>query len=136
MGQASVTRTVDVPADALWKLIEDFGDTSWMPAGTPSEVVGEGPGMARLIGPPDQAIREQLESVDPASRTLVYTIPENVPFPVSGYRSTLQVREAGTGSELTWSCEFQPDGSEDEARAAIEQMYGVMIGWIAERASS
>ena len=136
MGHASVTRTLDVPADALWKVVEDFGDTSWMPAGTPCEVVGAGPGMARLIGAPGQQIREQLESIDEAERTLVYTIPENVPFPVTDYRATMQVREAGSGSELSWSCEFEPDaGADQDARNAIEQIYGVMIGWIGEKAA-
>lgn len=135
MGHVCVKKTLDVPVDALWKIVGDFGNTSWMPTGTPCETVGEGPGMARLIGTPGEQIREQLESIDEATRTLVYTIPENIPFPVTGYRATMQVREAGTGSELSWSCDFEPqDGSEAGARAAIEQMYNVMIGWIAEKA--
>lgn len=136
MAHVSVTKTLDVPADALWKVVEDFADTGWMPTGTPCETVGEGPGMARLIGPPGQQIREQLESIDVTTRTLVYTIPENVPFPVTDYRATMQVREAGAGSELSWSCEFEPEaGAEQAARAAIEGMYGVMIGWIGEKAA-
>ncbi|MBW2244269.1 MAG: SRPBCC family protein [Deltaproteobacteria bacterium] len=136
MGHASVKKTLDVSADALWKVVQDFGNTSWMPAGTPAEIVGEGPGMARLIGAPGQQIREQLESVDEASRTLVYSIPENVPFPVTNYRATMQVRQEGEGSELTWSCEFEPnDGAEEKARTAIEGMYAVMIGWIGEKAA-
>jgi hypothetical protein len=32
MATARVTRALDVPADALWKLVAAFGDTSWMPA--------------------------------------------------------------------------------------------------------
>ncbi|MCP5056734.1 MAG: SRPBCC family protein [bacterium] len=136
MGSASVKKNLDVSADALWKVVEDFGDTSWMPEGTQVELIGAGSGMARLIGPPGQQIREQLESVDEASRTLVYTIPENVPFPVTNYRATVQVREAGAGSELSWASEFEPEaGAEETAPAAIEGMYAVMIGWIGERAT-
>lgn len=132
MGLATVTQAMDAPADAVWKLIADFGDTSWMPGGMPVELEGEGPGMARIIvAGPDTRIREQLESLDPDTRTLVYTIPEGVPFPVTGYRATMVVAPSAEGSDLTWSCEFEPDGvSEDEARGAIEQMYGVMIGWL------
>ncbi|MCP3985693.1 MAG: SRPBCC family protein [bacterium] len=137
MGRASVKKTLDIPVEALWKVVREFGDTSWMPAGTPSEVIGEGPGMTRLIGPPGQQIREQLESVDEASCTLVYTIPENIPFPVKTYRATVQVREAGDGSELVWACEFEPeDGAEESARAAIEGIYAVMIGWVGDKAAS
>ena len=87
--------------------------------------------MARIIeAGPDQKIREQLESLDPEQRRLVYTIPQGVPFPVTGYRATMTVDETAEGSDLTWACEFEPDGvPEEEARKAIEQMYGVMIGF-------
>ena len=135
MATARVTRTLDVPADALWRLVAAFGDTSWMPAGTQVTVHGSGPGMERRINAgPGKVIRERLEFADTASRKLVYTIPENVPFPVKDYRATLQVREKGTGSELEWSASFEPlAASEGEARKAIEGMYGVMIGWLEAR---
>jgi hypothetical protein len=135
MATARVTRELDVSADALWKLVSSFGDTSWMPGGAQVTVRGSGPGMERRIAAgPDKVIRERLEFVDAASRTLVYTIPENVPFPVKDYRATMRVRAKGTGSELDWSATFEPAGaSEAEARKAIEGMYGVMVGWIRDR---
>jgi len=138
MATARVTRELDVPAAALWKLVAAFGDTSWMPAGAQIEVHGSGPGMERRItAGPDKVIRERLESVDEKSRTLVYTIPENVPFPVKDYRATMRVREKGAASELDWSVSFEPAGaSEADARKAIEGMYGVMIGWIEARAKA
>jgi hypothetical protein len=135
MGHARVTRALHVPADALWKLVSSFGDTSWMPGGAEVKVVGAGPGMERRITVgPDKVIRERLEFADTASRTLVYTIPANVPFPVRDYRATMRVRAKGSGSELDWSASFEPDGaSEADAAKAIETMYGVMIGWIEAR---
>jgi hypothetical protein len=134
MASARVTRTLDVPADRLWGLVASFGDTSWMPGPPKVELVGSGPGMERRIQGPDKAIHERLESVDEASRTLVYTIPVNVPFPVTGYRATMRVRAAGAGSELDWSASFAPNGGDEEsARKAIEGMYGIMIGWIESR---
>lgn len=135
MATVTVKRTLEVPADRVWKLVADFGDTSWMPGPPKSELVGSGPGMERRIpAGPGKVIREQLESVDQASRTLVYTIPENVPFPVKDYRATMRVTGAGAGSELEWSASFEPVGT-DEAAAAkgIEDMYGLMIGWIETR---
>jgi hypothetical protein len=130
-----VTRELDVPADALWRLVASFGDTSWMPSGAQVTVLGSGPGMERRIAAgPNKVIRERLEFVDAASRTLVYTIPENVPFPVKDYRATMRVRAKGTGSELDWSVTFEPVGaSAADAAKAIEGMYGVMVGWIVER---
>jgi hypothetical protein len=135
MATARVTRELDVPADALWKLVSNFGDTSWMPGGAQVTVRGSGPGMERRItAGPDKVIRERLEFADAASRTLVYTIPENAPFPVKDYRATLRVRAKGTGSELDWSASFEPLGaSEADARAAIEGMYRVMAGWLRDR---
>ena len=135
MAEARVTRELDVPADKLWKLVAAFGDTSWMPAGAQVTLHGSGPGMERRIAAgPGKVIRERLEFVDAASRTLVYTIPENVPFPVKDYRATMRVLTKGAGSELDWSATFEPlAASEADARKAIEGMYGVMIGWIEGR---
>ena len=135
MPTARVTRTLEVPSDALWRLIAAFGDTSWMPAGAQVTVHGSGPGMERrIVAGPGKVIRERLEFADSASRTLVYTIPENVPFPVKDYRATVRVREKGTGSELDWSVTFTPVGaSEVDAKKAIEGMYSTMIGWIEAR---
>jgi len=134
MAAIRVKKSIDAPAAKLWKLVADFGDISWMPAGTTARLEGEGVGMARLIGAGDKPIREVLEARDAASKTLVYTIPQNIPFPVRDYRSTMIVREAGAGSELDWSCTFEPDGvSEAEAKQSLEGLYGVMIGWIADR---
>jgi hypothetical protein len=138
MATARVTRALDVPADALWKLVAAFGDTSWMPAGAQVTVHGSGPGMERRIAAGEgKVIRERLEFADAASRTLVYTIPQNVPFPVKDYRATMRVRAKGAGSELDWSASFEPAGaSEADAAKAIEGMYGVMIGWIEARAKA
>ena len=103
-----MTRELDVPADALWKLVAAFGDTSWMPAGAQVTLHGSGPGMERRIAAGQgKVIRERLEFADAASRTLVYTIPENVPFPVKDYRATMRVRAKGDGSELDWSVELR-----------------------------
>lgn len=132
VAEVSVKKAIDAPASAVWELVADFADISWMPVGTRATVEGEGVGMARVIAAGD-GIREVLESRDAAARTLVYTIPENVPFPVENYRSTMIVSESGAGSELEWRGSFEPDGvPEEHACAQVEQMYGVMIGWIAD----
>jgi len=135
MASARVARTLDVPADALWKLVANFGDTSWMPGPPKVTLYSSGPGMERRIAAGEgKLIRERLEFVDAASRTLVYTIPHNVPFPVKDYRATMRVRAKGNASELDWSVTFEPVGaSEADARKAIESMFGLMIGWIEAR---
>jgi hypothetical protein len=135
MARVSVKEKLGFPAQQVWDLIADFGNTSWFQGLTKAEVQGRGPGMVRLMyaggNPP---IRERLESLDATSRTLRYTIPENIPFPVSDYRATMRVLEAGPGaSELEWSCEITPQGiPEAQAVAVLEGMYKTMIGWLRE----
>jgi hypothetical protein len=132
MAQANVTKTLDVTPDALWKCVEDFGGLGWMPGGgAGAEIVGSGPGMTRIMQGPDGKIHETLESVDAATRSLTYAIPTGVPFPVTGYRATMRVSDDAGKGRLEWTCEFEPDGvTAEEAGAAIETMYGVMMGWI------
>ncbi len=132
MAQAKVTKTLDATPAALWKCVEDFGNVGWLPGGgAGAELEGSGPGMTRILQGPDGKVRETLESVDADARSLTYVIPVGVPFPVTGYRATMQVSDDGGKGRLDWSCEFEPDGAtEEEARAAIEAMYDVMLGWI------
>lgn len=139
MASAAVKKAVDVSAETLWRLVSAFGDTSWMPAGTPVRLEGSGPGMTRFItAGPGRVIQERLVSSDAANRTLVYTIPVNVPFPVTDYRATLRVTPSGAGCEVEWGASFTPAGGAPEAEIAqaIQGMYCLMIGWLAERAKT
>ena len=90
----------------------------------------------RHIGAGALTLAETLESVDDASRTLVYTIPGEVPFPATDYRSTIVVREKGSGSELDWSCTFEPEGDPDAAHAVMEGLYNTLTGWVADYLAS
>lgn len=134
MAEISVTRTVDATPETLWDVVRAFDDVRWMPGGGAGcEIRGEGIGQVRIFDGPNGKIHEHLQARDDAARSLTYTIPEGIPFPVTGYRSTMVVTDdAGRGS-LSWTCQFEPDGAtEQEAGAAIEQMYEVMIGWIGD----
>jgi hypothetical protein len=135
MARVSVKERLGFPAQQVWDLVSDFGNVSWFQGLAKAEVQGRGPGMVRLMYAGDNPpIRERLESLDAKARTLTYTIPENIPFPVSDYRATMTVREAGPGaSELEWSCELVPKGiPEAQAVAMLEGMYRTMIGWLRE----
>jgi len=136
MASATICKQLEVPAGAVWRLVSNFGDTSWMPAGTQATVIGSGVGMERRIAlGPDKFIHERLLALDPAARTLEYAIPVNVPFPVTHYRATMRVRARGAGCELEWSADYE---CAPEAAATIEKsvqgMYGMMIDWVAARA--
>lgn len=132
MATVSVTRELDHPVDKVWGLVSDFANISWMPEGTECRVEGEGPGMIRHIAAGPSTLPETLESVDDATRTLIYTIPGELPFPASDYRSTMVVRENGSGSELAWSCSYEPKGDAAQAQVVMEGLYGTLIGWVAD----
>ncbi len=136
MANATISKRIEVPADAVWKLISNFGDTSWMPAGTQVTLVGSGIGMERrIVAGPNKSIHERLESLDPAARTLSYAIPVNVPFPVTNYHATMKVRASGGGCELEWSASYDvAPAAEAEIAKTVSGMYGMMIDWIAARA--
>ena len=132
MAQVTVRGEIDVPVERLWKVVADFGRVGWIPGGDTARVEGDGPGMVRIFGVDKAEIRERLESRDEATKTIVYSIPQGMPMPITGYRATMTVRpSAGGNSELEWSCIFEPDGvPEADARAQLEGLYGMMIGWI------
>ena len=136
MASVSLTRELEQSADQVWALVEDFGNISWMPAGTECRLEGEGPGMVRHIGAGAMTLAETLVSLDPESRTLVYEIPGEVPFPATDYRSTMVVREKGSGSELEWSCTYEPVGDAATAQATMEGLYNTLIGWVADALKS
>ena len=131
MPSANVTRTLDHAPDALWAVVRAFDQVGWIPGGDDGEIQGEGVGQVRIFGGPDGKIHEHLEARDDDTRTLVYTIPQGAPFPVTGYRATMVVTDDGGKGRLSWTCEFEPEGATvEEASQAIEGMYQVMIGWI------
>lgn len=133
MAHTAVKRTLAVPAETLWERLANFGDVSWITPATRVEVEGSGPGMVRLVyAGSETAVRERLESLDPGTRTLVYTIPENNPLPVEGYRATVRIDDLGKGRcEIEWSCEYQPSGvSPEQAERSIQAMYAVLIDWV------
>ncbi len=126
MAEYQMEGEVEIPADALWAVISDFADVSWVPGKPPVETEGEGIGMVRVIETPSiPKVREQLDAVDEAERTIRYRVIEGNPMPVSDYRAAMQVVDLGDGrSRLVWSCTWEPKGiPEDKARRAVAGMY-------------
>jgi hypothetical protein len=138
MAKVTVERTLSVPTRTLWEVVRDFGNVSWMPGGKDAaRFEGDGVGMFRILGNPEGGeVHERLDAVDEGAQSIQYSIPKGIPFPVTDYAATMVVSDDGGSGHLAWTCEFQPDGvPESEAAAIIEQMYGVMIGWIEESLS-
>ncbi|SAK67454.1 polyketide cyclase/dehydrase and lipid transport [Caballeronia calidae] len=125
MAQASSSIRIPVSPDVVWQLIGGFNALpDWLPY-IPSSELSEGGRVRRLANPGGDVIVERLEAFDNRARSYTYSILE-APFPVTGYRSTLHVREieAGGASQVDWSGEFTPDGvSDEEASRLFEGIY-------------
>lgn len=126
MARFEVEGEFDISADVLWGVLRNFGDVSWLP-GKPEPVFeGEGPGMIRsVVISPLPTAREQLDGIDEEARRVDYHIIDGNPMPVRDYSASMQVLDGGDGrSRILWSSVWEPDGvSEDEARAAVSQLY-------------
>ena len=125
MAQASASIRIPDSPDAVWQLIGGFNSLpDWLPY-IPSSELSEGGRVRRLANPNGEVIVERLEAFDNRARSYTYSILE-APFPVTGYRSTLQVREieGGRASQVDWSGEFTPNGvNDDEASRLFEGIY-------------
>lgn len=124
---ASASATITIPAspDRVWQRIGGFNALpDWLPY-IPSSTLSEGGRVRHLATPDGSIIVERLLAFDDASRSYTYTILE-APFPVTGYRSTLQVHAADDGQSawVEWSGQFTPDGiSNNDASRLFEGIY-------------
>jgi uncharacterized protein YndB with AHSA1/START domain len=125
MAQANASIRIPVSPDKVWQLIGGFDSLpDWLPY-IPSSELREGGRVRHLATPAGDVIVERLEAFDNRARSYTYSILE-APFPVTGYRSTLQVRESeeAGASLVDWSGEFTLTGvSDDEASRLFEGIY-------------
>lgn len=107
----TVKQNADLGAtpQAVWAVVRQFGDGSWHPLIANTQTIGSGIGELRRIETVDgKTIVERLDSLDDALMTLKYSLVSGVP--AAPYEGTMEVRPNGTGSTLTWSVTFRPDG--------------------------
>ncbi len=133
MAQAAASIDLPVPADRVWALIGGFGSLpDWLPY-IPRSELSEGGRVRRLANPDGAAIVERLMAFDHPGRSYSYAILE-APFPVTGYLSTLRVKESGQGSRVEWSGEFTPNGvSDEDASTLVRGIYEDGLKALAEK---
>ena len=127
----TVSEKVDVAATPAktWNRVQDFmAWPAWHPAFASTQLIkgdGNSKGSIRLLRAKDGAqFTEELLTHDARTRVVEYRIL-NSPAPVTGYVSTLQVREAPAGSSVVWSSSFKvkPGTSDADAKKAIAGIY-------------
>jgi Polyketide cyclase / dehydrase and lipid transport len=124
MATTSASIDLSAPADRVWRLIGGFGSLpDWLPF-IPESELAEGGRVRKLTSEGGDAIVERLEAFDEGERFYTYSFVHS-PFPVTGYRSTLAVREAPPGCRVDWWGSFTPVGgtTDDEAIALFHGIY-------------
>ena len=122
----ATSQDFDLSADALWSIVSDFGDLSWLGKNAEYGLDGEGVGAVRWVSmrgaPP---VREELRALREDDRSITYALVEGKPMPIDDYVATMRVVDLGDGrSRLEWSSTFSPDGVEDEkAVGSVQALY-------------
>jgi len=141
MPQLVITKHVDAVPATVWSIVADFAHVDWIPVAGDVEVEGEGIGMRRLIhGSGAKPVAETLTSLNPDQMELGYSIADN-PLPVTRFDALISVRPAGdAATTVTWNVDYDPAGTTEAdqtaARDAIEAVYAMMAGWLADASST
>lgn len=124
MASTSVSMDIAASPERVWQLIGGFNALpDWLPY-IPVSELSEGGRVRSLANPSGQAIVERLLAFNEQDRSYSYAILQ-APFPVTGYTSTLRVRDGADGKAVVdWSGSFTPDGvSEDDAVKLFHAIY-------------
>jgi hypothetical protein len=111
MTRASCKTTINKTADAIWRVISNFGAAGQYLSGIVScTVEGKGIGALRTLTSADgSTVIERLETLDESARQLSYTLLTDTPF--RNCLTTMAVRDLGPGlAELEWYSTFEPEG--------------------------
>ena len=130
-GTLSVSEEVELAASPArtWAVIKDFQRwQTWHPAFATTEITkggGNAKGTVRVLATKDGAkFNEELLMHDATSRSYQYRIIES-PLPISGYVSTIEVKESKLGSRVVWSSTFtvNPGASDEAMKKTIAGVY-------------
>lgn len=128
--RADETLAIPASPDTVWKLVSNFGGIGqWHKLVTKVTATGgDAAGAERVLTLEKGEITEGLDEVDAGAKRISYRLlKENADaLPVSFYTATIEVKPAGSGSEVAWSARFYradtsnfpPDNLNDEAAIA------------------
>jgi hypothetical protein len=128
----SASAVIDAPVDAVWALLENFGNVSrWHPDVSESRIEGGGsgrnPGDIRSIRLRDGTpVREKLSALSDASKSYTYSVIE-APFPIRNHSSTVRLStKPNDRTAITWTAEFTVDAGVDATALAAGVRTGVI----------
>ncbi|AHJ65503.1 Hypothetical protein GbCGDNIH4_2027 [Granulibacter bethesdensis CGDNIH4] len=146
----TLTKKIDIaaPPDAVWAIISEFGDITWLPLVKSSSADrGNTPGSIRVLDLGGPRITEELTEYDAAGRSYSYKFTPDVEntqiVPAGDYRSTITVEAVGAGARIVWQGFFTrlsplgtpPAGQGDEdAITAVTGVYDAGLTALKQKA--
>lgn len=137
MPEVTTSKVLEASANAVWRLLEDFGAIQhWWPTdvSAPIEHVtleGQGIGMIRHIHNRGASapVSERLDFIEPDSRTLVLSIVGSRPKGIIAYVAEGHVIDLGDGRcRLDYRALVStPPGLEEPLRAALLKTWALMF---------
>ena len=126
MAQCRVESKMELTAsvEAVWGLVGDFGNLSWIPgiADVAMTVEGEGVGALRSLELEGELVVERLESYQDG-KSYSYSISGG-PLPMTNYLAVIQVDATPQGSVMSWFSDFDvKQGPTDEAEKFVTELY-------------
>ncbi len=134
MASQNVQAPVDAPAEAVWRLLADFGGL--LEYAHPGFVIGceadgNDVGALRVVTMADGAeVSERLEWFDDDACRLSYSIVGESKFPVKDYLATVKVTEIDENHcQVDWQSTFEALGPVDQLEDLFRGVYaGGVVG--------
>ena len=136
MNQFTITRHIDAPVEAVWAVLDDFGNIAdWSPGIKRSALTSEGPvgrGTTRHCDfVPLGGVNERIETYRPNERMTVH-LYETFKMPVSAAIADFNLAAAGGGTALTLHVEYTPNRVGRVAKGTTEKQMRKGMNGLAE----
>ena len=137
MEQVDFQRDIAFPVEAVWALLEDFGNMQWAPGIARVELIGEGVGMTRRLHMDGtDPIDEVLESIDAPKLTYSYSIPRGLPLPITDYLATARLEALDDdNTRVFWSCQctpLDPDLPRESLETMVHNTYNLLVDMVSD----
>ena len=104
-----VREEIDAPAQAVWRLVRDFGDVNAWVDGEVVKTEGTGIGMVRHVDAAAGRVVERCEAHDERAMSFAYRLLAS-PWPFENYVATVKLSEREPGkTTIEWSSIFEVD---------------------------
>lgn len=125
--------------DKVWECIKDgTGVDKWLPVITDCQLNGDGAGAKRICTLEQGRMLETILKIDHENRIFQYAIDEQPLLPIENIIGTMQVKENGEGSVLTWDLSFNLENANllSTVTQAIEGLYAAGANGLEELSNS